>query len=99
MVPRGEADLSSLRFGICGAAPMSAALIRQFEQVTGIRILEGYGLTEGTCISAINPRDGAARRSRPFIAALRYLRCGADVGGLDPSVRTGDRNPYPRRLW
>ncbi|WP_445400742.1 acyl-CoA synthetase [Zobellella sp. An-6] len=60
-VPRGEADLSSLRFGICGAAPMPAALIRQFEQATGIRILEGYGLTEGTCISALNPRDGERR--------------------------------------
>ncbi|MDN0083297.1 acyl-CoA synthetase [Crenobacter sp. SG2305] len=60
-VPRGEAELSSLRFGICGAAPMPAALIRQFEQATGIRILEGYGLTEGTCISAINPRDGERR--------------------------------------
>ncbi|WP_196782663.1 acyl-CoA synthetase [Chromobacterium paludis] len=60
-VPRGEADLSSLRFGICGAAPMPASLIRQFEQATGIRILEGYGLTEGTCISSINPRDGERR--------------------------------------
>ncbi|MDH2431793.1 acyl-CoA synthetase [Pokkaliibacter sp. MBI-7] len=60
-VPRGKADLSSLRFGICGAAPMPVALIQQFEQATGIRILEGYGLTEGTCISAINPRDGERR--------------------------------------
>ncbi|PXF29068.1 AMP-binding protein [Pokkaliibacter plantistimulans] len=60
-IPRGEADLSSLRFGLCGAAPMPVALIQQFEQATGIRILEGYGLTEGTCISAINPRDGERR--------------------------------------
>ena len=60
-VPRGEADLSSLRFGLCGAAPMPATLIQQFEQATGIRILEGYGLTEGTCVSAINPRDGERR--------------------------------------
>jgi fatty-acyl-CoA synthase len=60
-VSRGDADLSSLRFGICGAASMPTALIQQFEQATGIRILEGYGLTEGTCISAINPRDGERR--------------------------------------
>lgn len=60
-VPRGDADLSSLRFAICGAAPMPAALINQFEVATGIRILEGYGLTEGTCVSAINPRDGERR--------------------------------------
>ncbi|EKO3536462.1 acyl-CoA synthetase [Vibrio fluvialis] len=60
-VPRGEADVSSLRFGICGAAPMPASLIQRFEEATSIRILEGYGLTEGTCVSAINPRDGDRR--------------------------------------
>ncbi|MFD0386978.1 hypothetical protein ACFQ4K_02740 [Tistrella bauzanensis] len=33
-------------------------MIRNFEALTGIRILEGYGLTEGTCASAVNPAFG-----------------------------------------
>jgi fatty-acyl-CoA synthase len=53
-----DADVSSLRYAICGAAPMPPELIRRFEGATGVKILEGYGLTEGTCASAINPRDG-----------------------------------------
>jgi fatty-acyl-CoA synthase len=53
-----DADVSSLRYALCGAAPMPPELIRRFEQATGVKILEGYGLTEGTCVSAINPRDG-----------------------------------------
>ena len=58
-VPIDGADVSSLRYAICGAAPMPPELIRKFEDATGVKILEGYGLTEGGCVSAVNPRDGA----------------------------------------
>ena len=47
-VPIGGNDISSLDFAICGAAPMPAKLIEVFEAKTGLRIAEGYGLTEGT---------------------------------------------------
>ena len=57
-VPIDGADISSLRYAICGAAPMPPELIRKFEDATGVKILEGYGLTEGTCVSSLNPRDG-----------------------------------------
>jgi fatty-acyl-CoA synthase len=54
----GENDISSLEFAICGAAPMPAKLIDAFKAKTGVKILEGYGLTEGTCASSLNPPDG-----------------------------------------
>ena len=57
-LPIGDKDISSLEFGLCGAAPMPAKLIGNFEAHTGIKILEGYGLTEGTCVSAVNLPDG-----------------------------------------
>ncbi|MBN9526499.1 MAG: acyl-CoA synthetase [Alphaproteobacteria bacterium] len=60
-VPIGDADVSSLRFAICGAAPMPVELFRRFEAATGIRILEGYGMTEGTCASSVNPFAGERR--------------------------------------
>ncbi len=60
-VPVGKADISSLRFAIGGAAPMAVELFRNFEVATRLRILEGYGLTEGTCVCSINPRDGERR--------------------------------------
>ncbi len=56
--PIGDNDLSSLKFAICGAAPMPAALIRAFEAKTGVKIIEGYGLTEGACVSSLNPPEG-----------------------------------------
>ncbi|MFC4126693.1 class I adenylate-forming enzyme family protein [Nocardia rhizosphaerae] len=51
-------DLSSLRRVICGAAPMPAELIARFEQRFGVPIVEGYGLSEGTCASTLNPVAG-----------------------------------------
>ncbi|REL25506.1 acyl-CoA synthetase [Thalassotalea euphylliae] len=51
-------DLSSLKFGICGAAPMPVETFKSFQETTGIKILEGYGLTEGTCVSSLNPFHG-----------------------------------------
>ena len=56
--PIGDNDLSSLKFAICGAAPMPLALIRAFEANTGLKIVEGYGLTEGGCVSSVNPPEG-----------------------------------------
>lgn len=60
-VPVGEADISSLRFGICGAAPSTPEMFRQVREKMGIEIIEGYGLTEGTCASALNPAQGEKR--------------------------------------
>ncbi|GAA6152256.1 acyl-CoA synthetase [Pseudoteredinibacter isoporae] len=57
-IPMDDADVSSLDFCLCGAAPLATELIRNFESKTGLSILEGYGQTEGTCASTANPRHG-----------------------------------------
>jgi fatty-acyl-CoA synthase len=57
-IPANGADISSLRYGICGAAPLSVELFQKFEAHSGMKLLEGYGLTEGTCASAVNPYHG-----------------------------------------
>lgn len=54
-------DTSSVRFAVCGAAPMPVELIERFESRFGIRIVEGYGLSEGTCASACNPIEGVRK--------------------------------------
>ena len=59
--PRGTHRLDSLEFGLCGAAPMPPDLIHRYESATGVKILEGYGLTEGTCVSTLNPPRGERR--------------------------------------
>jgi fatty-acyl-CoA synthase len=60
-VPVGSRDIGSLEYGLCGAAPMPVEVFRNFQQRTGIKILEGYGLTEATCVSSVNPPLGDRR--------------------------------------
>ncbi len=55
-------DLSSLRVCICGAAPMPVEVFNEFERKYKAFILEGYGLSEGTCVSTLNPLDGRPRK-------------------------------------
>lgn len=57
----GAADISSLQYALCGAAPMPADLFREFEALSGVKLLEGYGLTEGACVSSCNPAGGDRR--------------------------------------
>lgn len=54
----GKSDISSLKIAGCGAAPMPTAVIEEFNAKTKTQLVEGYGLTEGTVFSAVNPAFG-----------------------------------------
>ncbi len=60
-IPLADTDISSLRYAVCGAAPLSVELFKRFEAHSGMKVLEGYGLTEGTCASSFNPYHGERR--------------------------------------
>lgn len=52
-VKNSSAD--SLRFAMCGSAPVPAEVLKRFEQTFGCLVIEGYGLSESTCRSTFNP--------------------------------------------
>jgi long-chain acyl-CoA synthetase len=54
-------DFSSLRESISGGAPLPLPLKKRFEEVTGVPIIEGYGLTEASGVVSSNPLTGASR--------------------------------------
>ena len=56
--PGPSPDTRSLRFVICGAAPMPRQLIGEFEQQFGVPVVEGYGLSECTVVCTLNPLHG-----------------------------------------
>ncbi len=56
-----DADLSSLRIAFSGSAPLPLELFRRFERETGVTVIEGYGLTEATCLVSCNPTLGDRR--------------------------------------
>jgi len=72
-------DTSSVRFAVCGAAPASAELLTRFEERYGFPLVEGYGLSEATCGSTINPVDGPRK---PGTVGLPFP--GQELRILDP---------------
>jgi len=54
-------DLSALRHCTCGGAPLPREILLGFERLTGLAIVEGYGLTECSPILTLSPTDGSAR--------------------------------------
>jgi long-chain acyl-CoA synthetase len=79
-------DTSSVRFGICGAAPASAELLDRFEARYGIPLIEGYGLSEATCASTINPVTDRHAGTVGIAFPGQQIRI-VDVNGAD--VATG----------
>ena len=53
-----KVDLSSLKACISGSAPLPRAVLESFETLTGSRIVEGYGLTEASPVTHVNPFKG-----------------------------------------
>jgi len=92
-VPTAGHDLSSLRMGYCGAAPMPVQGFEAFEQTTGLRILEAYGMTEGGCASSVNPpgvppRIGSVGIPLPY-HNIRIVRL-KDDGSYDGDADLGE---------
>ncbi|MEJ2249603.1 MAG: AMP-binding protein, partial [Candidatus Lokiarchaeota archaeon] len=51
-------DLKSIRVCNTGAAPMPPEVLKEFEERTGGKILEGYGMTETSPVTHSNPVNG-----------------------------------------
>ena len=57
-VVRGKVDFRSIKACFSGAAPLLAETKQRFENMTGGRIIEAYGLTESTIACCMNPYRG-----------------------------------------
>jgi long-chain acyl-CoA synthetase len=55
-------DLTSVSICSSGAAPLPPTLAKKFEAVTGALLFEGYGLTETSPVTHINPTNKADRQ-------------------------------------
>ncbi|MCX9146834.1 AMP-binding protein [Erythrobacter sp. WG] len=78
-----KTDLSSLKVCISGGAPMPGPVHEKFEAVTGVRICEGYGLTESAGVVSANPYDGFRKRG-----TIGQLIPGTEVVLLDKEDHT-----------
>ncbi|HSF94171.1 MAG TPA: acyl-CoA synthetase [Thermohalobaculum sp.] len=87
------ADVSSLKDALCGSAPLPVELFKRFEQATGVRIMEGYGMTEATCLVSFDPPDGERKIGSVGLPVpytdVRILDCAPD-GAIQRECETGE---------
>ena len=83
---RKGTSLRSLRYGVCGAAPMPPEVGARWEKATGGYFVEGYGMTETSPIVAGTPM-GPSRR----LGALGLAFPSTDVRVVDPEDPDPDR--------
>jgi long-chain acyl-CoA synthetase len=69
---------ASLSCCVSGGAPLPVAILEQFEKTFGVRVLEGYGLSETSPVVCFNQ---AQRPSKPGTVGLPILGC--DVAIVD----------------
>lgn len=74
-------DLSFLKACICGAAPMPVEVFNRFEEKFKGKIIEGYGLSEGTCVSSLNPLHGLRK-----IGSIGLSIAGQEMGVVNANV-------------
>lgn len=80
-----KADLSSLRFVMSGAAPLPAEVGRQAAKKLDAIVMQGYGMTESSPITNVNPLDNPREGSvgPPVADTLEKvvsLETGEEVG-------------------
>jgi fatty-acyl-CoA synthase/long-chain acyl-CoA synthetase len=77
-----NADVSTVKTAFSGSAPLPLELFRRFEKATGVTLVEGYGLTEATCLVSCNPTDGPKKVGSigiPFpYCDVKILKSGSD---------------------
>ena len=82
---RNGADMSSIRVCISGGAPLPLEVRHRFEDLTGCRLVEGYGLSETSPVATCNPLEGDARAGS---VGLPLPGCTIEVRSpIDPSVK------------
>ncbi len=57
-----KTDMTSIKGCFSGSAPLPIEVIRDFEKKTGAVIVEGFGMTESTPVTHINPFAGSQRK-------------------------------------
>ncbi len=72
-------DLSSIEVCISGAAPLPKAVAERFEELTGAKLREGYGLTETSPVTHVNPIYGKAKLGSIGVPVPNTLAAIADL--------------------
>ncbi|WGH77829.1 acyl-CoA synthetase [Jannaschia ovalis] len=71
-----DADISTIKTAFSGSSPLPVELFKRFERDTGVTVVEGYGLTEATCLVSCNPVDGEKKIGS---VGIPFMHCDVKI--------------------
>src|SRR5450830_731522 len=95
-------DFSDLKLAIAGGMATHTAVARRWKEVTGVPIIEGYGLTECSPVVSISPIDIARMREGDFSGTIgvplpstwvRFMREDGELAELGEEGELQVRGP------
>jgi long-chain acyl-CoA synthetase len=87
----GKHDLSSIRACLSSAAPLPPEVAKRFEELTGGKLRESYGLTEASPVTHANPIYGRAKRGSIGLPVTDTACILVDLA--DPARQAAPRAP------
>jgi len=86
-----KTDLTSIKGCFSGSAPLPVEVIKDFENKTGAVIVEGFGLTESTPVTHINPFADGKRKVGSIGVPISDTQCRiVDVDDGETDVPVGE---------
>jgi long-chain acyl-CoA synthetase len=79
-------DFSSMKYWVCGSAPLSLETWKNFKEKFGFEIIEGWGLTEAGANNSVNPFSGLKK-----VGSI-----GKPMKGTDIRIVDDDDNEVPQ---
>ncbi len=96
-----QADLSSLKLIVCGAAPLDGRVGEALQERLGVRVVQGYGMTELSPVTHVIPldrRDIDLGTIGPAIPNVRFRVVDPETG-RDVDAPAEGQESAPGELW
>jgi acyl-CoA synthetase (AMP-forming)/AMP-acid ligase II len=91
-----EEQLSAnFRHIICGAGPLTCELALKFENMFGLEIMHGYGLSETTCYSCFLPVTLSDEEHTMWLGEFGFPSIGVEIEPNEMDIHNSSGEPVP----
>lgn len=92
---RENISLPEFRHIICGAGPLTCELALKFEQMFGLKIMHGYGLSETTCYSCFLPVDLSSGDHTKWLKDYGFPSIGVEIEPNEMDIQNDKGESLP----
>lgn len=85
-----DIDFSSIKACLCISAPIAAEVAQKFRELTGVKLVEGYGLTEASPVVTVNQLNSECKAGSTGLPVPDTDCCIVNLDTGDKEIPTGE---------